>query len=288
MLISNLTKINAFECRRSATIIRARAGTKKLRDEKPTGRMDMRLLVSGVALVAFLSGSALAADLPRPPPTYKAPPAPQQYFSWAGFYLGTHTGVSVGRTDTNNVFPYGGFDGPNFPRGYELNPVQIFGGGQIGYNWQLGTFVFGGEIDGGYLGNRQTLRQADDLTAVKYGWYGTFTARAGLAYDRLLTYVKGGAVVAQIRNTASDLNSTTGAIDTSDFSQVSSARWGWTIGTGFEYAIASNWTVKSEYLYMDFGTRNSTNIDGDLFNHKNTLNTFKIGLNYKWGGMPGY
>ena len=148
--------------------------------------------------------------------------------------------------------------------------------------------MFGGEIDGGWLGPRQTLRQGDDLTAVKYGAYGTFTARAGIAYDRLLTYLKGGAVVANIRNTASDLNSVSGAVDPSDFSQVSKARWGWTIGSGFEYAIASNWTVKSEYLYMDFGTVHGTNVDGDTFSFKNQVQTFKVGLNYKWGGMPSY
>ena len=69
-------------------------------------------------------------------------------------------------------------------------------------------------------------------------------------------------------------------------SQVSSTRWGWTIGSGFEYAILPNWNVKSEYLYMDFGTRNSTNIDGDIFEHRNRIQTWKVGLNYRWGGSP--
>ena len=61
-------------------------------------------------------------------------------------------------------------------------------------------------------------------------------------------------------------------------------------GSGFEYAILPNWNVKSEYLYMDFGTRQSTNIDGDIFEHRNRVQTWKVGLNYRWGGsrLAGY
>jgi len=242
--------------------------------------MNMRkALLSGVALVAIFGSTAMAADMPSP---YKAPPPPQQYFSWSGFYIGSHTGVAAGRTESANLAPYGGFDA-GVPLRYEVNPVGIFGGGQIGYNWQMGQFVFGAEIDGGYLGARSRTRQGDDLIEVRYGAYGTFTGRAGLAFDRLLSYVKGGAVVANIKNTASDVDGGL-VVDPSDFSETSKARWGWTIGTGFEFAIAPSWTVKSEYLYMDFSTERSTNLDGDLFEHKNRLHTWKVGLNYKWGG----
>jgi outer membrane immunogenic protein len=241
-----------------------------------------KALFSGVALAAIFGGTAaMAADLP---PAYKAPSPPPAYFSWSGFYIGTHTGVATGRTETKNLRPYGGFDA-GVPLSYELNPAGVFGGGQIGYNWQSGAFVFGAEIDGGYLGVRNRLRQGDDQIEVRYGAYGTFTGRAGFAFDRLLSYVKGGAVVAQIKNTASDLDG--GLIDPSDFSSVSNARWGWTIGSGFEYAIQPNWSVKSEYLYMDFGRERSTNLDGDAFDHKNQVHTVKVGLNYKWGGA-GY
>ncbi len=45
-------------------------------------------------------------------------------------------------------------------------------------------------------------------------------------------------------------------------------------------------SIKSEYLYMDFGKQTSTNLDGDLFQHKNNIQTFKVGLNYRWGGLP--
>ena len=133
--------------------------------------------------------------------------------------------------------------------------------------------MLGLEFDGGYLGLREKTRPApDDLVEVKYGWYGTMTGRIGFANDRLLTYIKGGAAVAQIRNTASDLTGA-GAITTTDYSSISDGRWGWTVGTGFEYAILPTVSLKGEWLYMDFGKQTSTNIDGDLFQHKDHVHT---------------
>ena len=115
-----------------------------------------------------------------------------------------------------------------------------------------------------------------------YGWYGTVTGRLGLAYDRLLAYVKGGAAVASITNSASDLNGS--VIDPSDFSETKKTR-----GAGPSAAASStpsrqSWSVKSEYMYMDFGRHSSTNLDGDSFQHKNQVHSFKVGLNYRWGG----
>jgi outer membrane immunogenic protein len=241
----------------------------------------MKLLwIAGAALAAF-SSTAFAADLGAP--ARQPLPSPQT-FTWTGFYLGTHTGIATGWTSSKNVAPYGGFNA-GAPLTYESNPASIFGGGQVGYNWQSGFWMLGLELDGGYLGLRENTRPApDDLMEVKYGLYGTFTGRLGFASDRLLSYVKGGAAVAQVRNTVSDLDGT-GAVNATDYSSVSGARWGWAIGSGFEYAILPTVSLKSEYLYMDFGKRSSTNLDGDQFQHKNRIQTFKIGLNYRWGGL---
>jgi outer membrane immunogenic protein len=268
-------------CRRPATIFHANLGKKKIWTDVNNRTVAMKkALFSGAALAALLCGSAMAADLRAP--IYKGP-VPQS-FSWTGLYFGSHTGAAVGDSRISNVAPFGGFDA-GAPLSYDLTPVGIFGGGQIGYNWQVSNIVFGAEIDAGWLNARSRLTQNDDITEARYGAYGTFTGRAGLAMDRLLSYVKGGAVLASIRNTAADTDGS--VVDPTDFSQITRARWGWTIGSGFEYAIASNWTVKSEYLYMDFGTQRSTNLDGDAFEHRNRLHTWKIGLNYKWGGMSG-
>ena len=236
-------------------------------------------LFAAVSVVA-LAGTAGAADLPRrmPVPEYVAPA-----FSWNGFYIGGHTGVAVGKTSTSNNAPYDGFNA-GVPLSYNLHPVGIFGGGQLGYNWQYGAYVFGLEGDIGYLGlNDNTSAPPGQYVSSQYGWYGTITGRVGLAmYDRLLAYVKGGAAVASITNSAGALVG--GVLDPNDFSETKKTRWGWTVGSGFEYALNQSWSVKSEYLYMNFGKLNSTNLDGETFTHKNQVHSLKVGLNYRFGG----
>ena len=102
--------------------------------------------VSGVALVS----SAIAADIYSPSavsyaPAYVALP------SWAGFYVGVNGGYGG-----NNSLSFG--ENVFFPNSPSLplpppftNPDLIlrggtainggFGGGQLGYNFQLGSFV---------------------------------------------------------------------------------------------------------------------------------------------------
>ncbi len=64
----------------------------------------MKNTVSTLALcAAFLSGPALAADLPSrkaPPPTYIAP-APVA--TWTGFYVGLNAGGTFGGSQTANT-----------------------------------------------------------------------------------------------------------------------------------------------------------------------------------------
>ena len=204
-------------------------------------------------------------------------------YNWQGLYLGLHGGGAWGRTRSDNTAPFGGYDA-GIPLGYGIAPSGVLIGGQIGLLLQSGNWVYGGEVDLGYLALDRTLTSGDDRTAVKYGWYGTFTGRFGFAWDHALYYLKGGAALARIRNTATDLDG--GAIDPTDFSEVTRTRWGWAIGGGLEYAFAPNMSAKIEYLYMDFGSVTSGNADGDSFRHRDNVHTVKLGVNYRFGGVP--
>ena len=70
-------------------------------------------------------------------------------------------------------------------------------------------------------------------------------------------------------------------------------RVGWTVGTGIEWAFWQNWSVKAEYDYLDFGSRNVA-INGSALGvplqlglqDNNHVNQFKAGLNYKF--MPNF
>ena len=193
-----------------------------------------------------------------PVPEYVAPA-----FSWNGFYIGAHTGVAVGKTTTSNNAPYGGFDA-GVPLSYDLNPVSIFGGGQFGYNWQRGVYVFGLEADFGYLGLRETICARAGRLRVARSTAGTAPSPAVSAspYDRMLD-LREGRRGGREHHQLGRRSDRRGCVDPTDYSETKKTRWGWTVGSGFEYAINQSWSVKCEYLYMNFGKFTATNLDGD-------------------------
>lgn len=208
-------------------------------------------------------------------------------YNWQGFYLGFNAGGAWGHSQSDNAAPFGGYDA-GMPISLTVNSSGFTGGGQFGAMWQSGNWVFGPEFDVGYLGLDKTVTIGDDRASARFNWYTTFTGRIGFAWDHWLWYLKGGGAVAEIRNTAADLDGAPLATDPTDVSRLTKTYVGWAIGAGMEYGIAEHWSLKAEYLYMDFGSTSSTNLDGDTFRHSNAVHTVKAGVNYRFGGVPLY
>ena len=78
-------------------------------------------------------------------------------------------------------------------------------------------------------------------TRTKTDGIGLFTGQIGYAWNAALLYVKGGAAVTS--NRYSILTTLTGV----ELASASSTRWGGTIGVGFEYGFAPNWSFGIEY-----------------------------------------
>jgi outer membrane immunogenic protein len=233
-----------------------------------------QLTGAGLLVLVTAATPTRAADVPAPvaksPAAVVAPP-----FSWTGPYAGLHCGYAWGRTSSRG--DNGAFDDSGIT--LSIRDVGWICGGQAGYTWQAGTWVYGVEGDLGYLAVKDSVTVDDNFASVKYGWYGTLTGRFGPTWDRSMLYLKGGLAAAGIRNTASDLDT---GFDPLDFSTISKTKWGWALGAGFEQALQPNWTWKVEYLYMDFGKRTSGNADGNTFEHRNRVQTIKLGLNYRF------
>ena len=102
---------------------------------------DRRLLAGAASIVvAPIVGIAAshAADMPL-----KAPqPAPVATPMWAGWYVG----LSAGGAWESNYWFRDCTDLPAQDNGTHKGSAFI-GGGQIGYNWQRGNFVYGLEAD---------------------------------------------------------------------------------------------------------------------------------------------
>ena len=75
-------------------------------------------------------------------------------------------------------------------------------------------------------------------TRTKTDGIGLFTGQIGYAWNASLFYVKGGAAVTN--NRFSILDNPTGF----EFAAASATRWGGTVGVGWEYGFAPNWSVR--------------------------------------------
>ncbi len=249
-----------------------------------------KLLLAGVALIALLGGSAVAADM-RARPAYTPPPP---VYTWTGLYWGVNVGYSWGeakRDITLQVAP-GVFGTASRSRDID----GVIGGFQTGYNYQFGNWVWGFETDfqaSGQKGSEvfaiATAPPATFLNAEdKLTWFGTSRSRLGVLWTpNLLAYGTFGVAYGQVKEDATITRGNQSATAT-----FKDTKAGWTAGAGLESAFGGGWSWKVEYLYMDLGKTEQTLATPGLgtlatLEHRFTDNIVRVGLNYKWGGYGG-
>jgi outer membrane immunogenic protein len=247
----------------------------------------MKKLWMGIVGLASLgmAGMASAADMAVKAP----PPAPlPAIYDWSGFYIGANGGWAQSRNCLDFVF----LAGPVFSDGCRDRSGGIVGG-QIGYRWQTNQFVFGLEAQGDWadLSNtRVSLLDPTLSTRVKTDGIGLFTGQLGwAAWSGALFYFKGGAAVTS--NSFTILDTVTGV----GLASASATRWGGTVGVGFEYGFAPNWSLGAEYDHLFMGTSNNsfTAVDPRLVGILNDrirqdVDMFTLRVNYRfgWGAAP--
>lgn len=267
-----------------------------------------KFVVAALSLCAGI-GSAAAADLASRPYT-KAPIAPVQ--SWGGFYVGGNAGYAWGQADVSGTMlapaPFLAVDAAavNAASSPRLKSNGATGGVQAGYNWEDEHALFGLEADfdafrlrgnasatlpfpstlpGGVAFPPTTLFST--TSSVSTDWLFTGRGRLGWANDHWLLYATGGVAVTNVK-----VSQTIALLAPFAFNaSTSSTRVGWTVGAGFEYALDRNWSVKAEYLYLDFGTVTGVGtltpaFAGLTFSNSThlTANLGRVGVNYRFGG----
>ena len=237
----------------------------------------MKKLLLGTVALAALGVPAIAADMGvRPAARYVAAT------NWTGCHVGGLVGnewgrdrgytttaastvVFVGPTAATPIVATPLAAGQTVAPGFDMNGVT--GGGYVGCDYQFGAWVVGVEGDWSAInksGQSQWTRgqtfftpagaiaATTPTTSLIYSeaqerWYATARARLGYAVDKWLFFVSGGAAWAKVDSSYFQLQ---GA---GPFFQLSTERRaGWTVGGGAEYMLPYNWTIRSEYLYVQF------------------------------------
>jgi outer membrane immunogenic protein len=243
----------------------------------------MKTLLLATTCLTLSCAASMAADLPMQTkaPVYAAPA-----FNWTGFYIGAQGG---GGLISNNS------EGSN--------GNGAIAGGQFGYNYQDGNWVFGIEGEGYWSGIKGIGNSSEvpnlifnntatdiDRSSVKNNYDFTIAGRLGIAFDRTLIYGKGGWAWGNYSFDSSFTDSNPGSpVSTGSFSAGGTLN-GFLVGVGVEHALTRNWTVKLEYDYIGYGSkelsetncRSSSNACGvtgtDTFS--STKQVFKVGVNY--------
>jgi outer membrane immunogenic protein len=192
---------------------------------------------------------------------------------------------------------------------FNVGGTGAAGGAQVGYNIQFAPNWVAGleaDIDATSLNKTDTrvyplshfindgpIEPNTESATQKLDWLGTVRGRLGFTTfdNRLLAFATSGLAYGHVNDSIYTIGVPNGAGPFLISASSGSVRIGWTVGGGLEYAFASHWSAKLEYLYYDLGTQNLTlnyaPVPGDAGNtitykfHDNG-NLVRVGLNYRF------
>jgi outer membrane immunogenic protein len=232
-------------------------------------------------LTLLVTFAAEAADLRRP-----VARAAAYVPTWTGFYAGINAGGSIGVNSIDQSAAFGspvlGANGLLSSTGRSASTGWL-SGGQIGYNWQLSSWLIGIEADWQWASQKDSGANCTPAASLAFfgpgangfGYcllgeqkvrdIGTARARAGMLVHDSLWYVTGGLAWGTVKDSYAFGGSANpiifpGVLQPGPFlpssANFSSRRTGWTIGAGAETKIAGGWSAKLEYLFVELGTIN--------------------------------
>lgn len=275
-------------------------------------RAILGVMASVVTASVMSAAPAMAADMARPMPV-KAPPLVVAQI-WDGWYGGIHGGygwndptATFDATTFANSLPHPGLTvtAATPPFSLSVQPEGVFGGIQLGRNWQSGNLVYGIEADLSLAdikdgASRNFFVEANDTDNVNFtGTFyltrkidalGTLRGRLGWANNTLLAYATGGLAIGHVKTTmgvnnlVAEVPANWGpgqlvpvAVSSSD------TQFGVALGGGAEWMFMPRWSLKGEYQFIWLGGGTSLAFPGATFtDSKVELHTVRLGLNYKF------
>jgi outer membrane immunogenic protein len=203
---------------------------------------------------------------------------------WHGFYIGMNVGVAGLQTDIGDLDDFNQFGTTS------LEDTNFAGGGQVGYNWQKGAFVFGLEVDGDYLNTEKSFTEVESsdvkIYKGKVDFQGSFRARGGIAVDNALIYATAGVALSHGDSRYKE------AGEEAEVGHQENARqddWqaGFVGGVGVEYKFNCHWSGRMEALYSHYPESTdvvSPDTSNARFSFQNDVYSVRFGINYLFGG----
>jgi outer membrane immunogenic protein len=179
-------------------------------------------------------------------------------------------------------------------------------GGQIGYNFTDDSVLLGFEADVDGAGiNGNTSSSAASIKSSFTGLNGfthhqntsllaTARGRIGHKFSFFnqhsgLIYFTGGYAYRQVTNNVAATGNVVGNWSSFLINNFTNAKSGYALGAGLEWKIASNWSVRSEYMFYGLNHSSTTmgyfsyNQDGSGVNiatSTDNINSIRFGINY--------
>ena len=228
-----------------------------------------RFLVIAVSFFAVVARPTMAADLPV------RMLAPVALHAWGGCYLGVEGGGAWGQSRHDTALG-------STSDAYTVSGA--FAGGTLGCNYQSGPWVIGLEGDLSWTNERGSAVEVAALPATftaetRENWLATVRGRLGWASQRWLLYVTGGYAAAAVEARVSN---PTLALDMGQ----TKTRNGFALGAGIEMAVAGNWSVKLEYLYVGLQNAGYFEVPPPTILMRTGVpindNIYRAGLNYRF------
>jgi len=209
------------------------------------------VLLAVVGVMA--SNTAVAAEM-----AVKAQVAPTVR-DWSGVYAGLNAGYGWAGADwlDTTSSPAATFFDYTPGQGFSNRLSGVFGGAQVGVNFQNGSWVFGVEamldasaLEGNFTSNTP-LGAGDDQFKARVEALAVVSGKIGYAVGNWLAYGKAGYAAAKIHASVND--TTPPATGSGSASQW---RSGPAAGLGFEYGVTPALSIGIEYdhLWLDSGS----------------------------------
>lgn len=222
----------------------------------------------GAASATMLATTAYSAD-PTLPDV-----ALETGFNWSGFYVGVGGGFGANVHElSSELLPGFSFDG--------VGGEGVFGELTLGYDYMVSPrFLVGGFVDG-HIGNIETSLELPGL-GLDASVSDTHGFDAGLRLGYLMTPATLGYVLGGYAWQKAELD-----VEGDGFEW---DRDGYFVGAGIETVISSNWTLKTEYRFTQFGTTNILEELGapdGILDTDTSRHTFHVAANYRFGAQDG-